>query len=310
MVRKHINLDIKVNEKKGIAGDKDKKGFEKEIEAININRRISPTLLFQNLTTFGEIILSAGAGILAVGKLIKDSNLIDTDDPNPDTGDEQGEMEKGVSDFKDEVNKFDEGLDGSPVFGDTLNDQMSTWTNETQTAVTNNNIAIENSSKDMVTNVTNFTDKLTKGEVDLKQNVITTGDSSSYASALGSIAEVDLSSVTNNYVDSVTTGMSTARDSVDNILTPSYEKYNGEIMKAINNLNQVFTIKNTNIEDTPVIEATPNVVGEFGPININGIPDFTGSISIGSQESMREGQIRGSDITPNTYSPQNVFIRD
>jgi len=250
MSKKTIDMNLRVN-RKDISNSSDnkngKKSFEKEMETININDKISTKLLTRNFLAMGELISYAVPGILAVYEIIKNINMPGKDDDKndklslTDTNAEIETMTSDVNNFSSYVNTEETVVDSS-----TLNIDVS---EKLQQSVD----SINSQVKTMVDDNKTFLANLNDGEAKLTIDSKTTISGKDPADTSSEMANVDLTAPAKGYAKAAGEAMSSVSSDIEDNIKPIYIELNDVLSETINGFNKIFSIKPADSKNVPTI---------------------------------------------------------
>lgn len=250
MGKKH--KDIEYHIKKTFSSTvTDKKGFEKEVDAINVNKRISMKLLLDNFKSFINFTAMGIVGVAGVYTALK-SALGGKKDDNTDDGDNKNKPIE--DDIKTNMDGLTSDLKKGVTSGDFQSDaekSMSETAEKGKNFLTDYKTQSMSTITDTKTSVDTFIDDVKKGKAinNIDSNI--TSNKSSFEKDTASLGQTDLSSVSNKYVESASKAMTNVANHLDTKLIPKYQVYNGTLQSIIETLDKIFNIRAVEDDDIP-----------------------------------------------------------
>lgn len=249
-MKKHLELITNVKRKDfGSSVSDGKQAFEKEIEAININRRVSSRLLFQNLYSIGELISYAGAGIIAVYNMVKNSELI-TGDEEEEDGSVNEDLTETIDDFDTEVSSFSAAVESY-----TQPNIEGTDLDPSKSSIEFSASQVASAIADMSLDNKNFLDSLEKG-TQLNINTTTTTVGKSPAESAAEATDVNIAAPAEGYMRAANVAMDSVGEDIKSFIKPAYKDLNDTLSVTIDGFNKIFSIKPADSNNTPRVEVS------------------------------------------------------
>jgi hypothetical protein len=241
MSKKHMDLVFRVK-KDFSTQTTEKKGFEKEVDAVNVNKRISMKLLHDNFKSFINFSAMGIVGITGVYQALKNAlgekSQTDTPVENNGIAEEQKKVEEELNTFSSEL---EEGLTNDDFQSDVEKSMQST-VEEADNFVTSYTGNMQSVLDDTNETISGYVEDLNNSKTTENMTVNIDDKSTDFANKTNALAATDLSVISTKYVDSASNAMVIVSNKLDEVLIPKYHSYSEIMSSVIVSLNKIFNI--------------------------------------------------------------------